>query len=133
MIRETFSFSFFNFSFSFFDSNFGPVTSGSSVPSAGAASRSSSCLVGSEAICAGYVSVENTSVVGKGAQIDALVSWMSSSSSFATFLPLAFLPFLGFVFVGPNSSSRRSSGSISAGFLGALMSPLALAASVSEP
>lgn len=116
------------------------MSSASSASSAGAASVLGSCLgsSGGAVACASSVRGQNTCTPEHGAHMDSLVSGTSSfssssSSSFATFFPLPFLPFLGFAFVGPNSASSRSSGSISAGFFGALMSPFALAASVSDP
>lgn len=86
--------------------------------------------------CSGRVRDQHKAISENQGQADSLgsgVSSSSSSSSFAAFFPLPFLPFFGFAFVGPNSSSSRSSGSTSTGFFGALISPLALAASVSDP
>jgi len=114
------------------------VSSTSSASSTGVAfsRRSSLGSSGGGAACAGRVHDQHTSILKDQTGIDLLgsgASSVSSSSSFAAFFPLPFLTFLGFFFVGPNSSSSRSSGSISAGFFGALISPLALAASVSDP
>src|ERR1700753_491580 len=136
--EETFSFSFFNFSFSFFDNSFGPVSPSSSPSSAGGPSSFVSCLGSADGgtACAGRVRDQHIIASRNRRYIYSLgsgTSSPSSSSSIASFFPLPFLPFLALVFEGPNSSSSRSSGSISAGFFGALISPLALAASVSDP
>ena len=134
--EETFSFSFFSFSFSFFDNSFGPVSD--SAPSSRAAVSLDTSLVtsGGGVDCSGRVHNQHIAISENRGWVDPLGSGASSScssSSFSVFFPLPFLPFLGFAFVGPNSSSSRSSGSTSAGFFGALISPLALAASVSDP
>ena len=132
----TFSFSFFSFSFSFFDNILGPASESASSSGAAFSLGSSLGASGGGVDCSGRVRDQHKTVSDNLARMDPLDSGASSSwssSSFADFFPLPFLPFLGFVFVGPNSSSSRSSGSTSMGFFGALISPLALAASVSDP